>query len=150
MSVSEGVEPSRERSSEARTLGRSNLARVDQPRFELGRRRRMLPPPPRVVWESLTEPKQPNARPWLNLLDDEVEPRIIESARPTLVVWSSIWPQTPDQVIRFELTPDGSGGTALTWILTSPTPLDDPGAVGHRRYRLNHLLWADLRYSYGQ
>ena len=84
------------------------------------------------------------------MLEDEVEPSIIESVKPELVIWSSIWPKTPEQVIRFELASDGFSGTALTWILTSPTQLDDPSAVGHRRYRLNHLLWAELRYSYGQ
>lgn len=117
--------------------------------FELGRRTRTLPPPPWVVWESLTDPRRPGARPWLNLLSDEVEPRILESIRPTLVVWSSIWPQTPEQLIRFDIASDGSDGTALTWTLTSPTELD-AAAVGHRRYRLNRLLWAELRYSYGQ
>ena len=117
--------------------------------FELGRRRRTLPPPTLVVWESLTDPHRVGSRPWLNLLADEVEPQILESVRPSLVVWSSIWPQTPEQLIRFELESDGAEGTALTWTLMSPTELD-ASAVGHRRYRLNRLIWADLRYSYGQ
>jgi hypothetical protein len=116
---------------------------------ELGRRTRNLPPPPNIVWQSLTEPQRRGARPWLNLLADEVEPRVLESVRPKLVIWSSIWPQTPDQLVRFDIAPDGYSGTALTWTLTSPTDLEDP-AVGHRRYRLNKLIWADLRYSYGQ
>jgi hypothetical protein len=117
--------------------------------IELGRRTRTLPPPPHIVWESLTDPHREGVRPWLNLLPDEVEPRILESVCPKLVVWSSIWPNTPDQIIRFDIAPDGGDGTALTWTLTSPTELDD-AAVGHRRYRLNKLIWADLRYSYGQ
>ena len=58
-------------------------------------------------------------------------------------------PQTPDQEIRFELASDEGSGTDLTWILTSPVEMDG-AAVGHRRFRLNHLLWAELRYSYGQ
>jgi hypothetical protein len=33
-------------------------------------------------------------------------------------------------------------GTGLTWILTSPVELG-ASAVGHRRFRFNHLLWAD-------
>lgn len=118
--------------------------------FELGRRTRTLPAPPWVVWESLTEPRRPGTREWLRLLDDEVDPEVVESIRPKLVVWSSIWPNTPDQRIRFDLISDGGGGTALTWTLSSPVPVDDPAVLGHRRYRLNHLLWADLRYSYGQ
>ena len=116
---------------------------------ELGRRTRTLPPPPHVVWESLADPHLPGARPWLALLPDEVEPRIVESVRPRLVVWSSIWPRTPGQIIRFDIASDGSGGTTLTWTLLSPAELHD-ASVGHRRYRLNRLIWADLRWSYGQ
>jgi hypothetical protein len=117
--------------------------------FELGRRTRTLPPPPRVVWESLSNPHRRGARPWLNLLPDEIEPRVLESERPELVVWSSIWPTTPDQLIRFDIASDGGSGTALTWTLMAPTELDEAG-IGHRRYRLNKLIWASLRYSYGQ
>jgi len=121
---------------------------VDGESFELGRRTRKLPPPPHVVWESLNSPLRPGARPWLALLPDEVEPKILESVEPTLVVWSSIWPQTPDQVIRFELARNSESGTDLTWVLLAPEELD-PSAVGHRRFRINYLLWSDLRYSYG-
>lgn len=117
--------------------------------FELGRRKGNLPPPPHVVWGSLTEPRRPEARPWLDLLPDETEPRVLEAMRPTLVVWSSIWPGTPDQIIRFDVAPGDPDGTSLTWTLTSPVEMDD-SAVGHRRYRLNRLIWAELRYSYGQ
>jgi hypothetical protein len=117
--------------------------------FELGRRTDTLPAPPWAVWESLTEPRRKEAREWLMLLEDEIDPKVVESVRASLVVWSSIWPPTPEQVIRFDLEPDGGSGTRLTWTLTSPTPLEDPGALGHRRYRLNRLIWADLRYSYG-
>jgi hypothetical protein len=117
--------------------------------FELGRRTKTLPAPPHRVWESLTDPHLRGARPWLSLLADEVEPRVLESVEPRLVVWSSIWPETPEQIIRFDTAPDGQNGTSLTWTLTSPTELDD-AAVNHRRYRLNRLIWADLRYSYGQ
>ena len=116
--------------------------------FELGRRTRTLPAPPRIVWESLADPHRPGSRPWLKLLDDEVEPAILESLQAKLVVWSSIWPQTPEQIIRFDIDSDGGDGTALTWTLTSPREIDR-SAVGHRRYRLNSLIWAELRYSYG-
>jgi len=116
--------------------------------FELGRRTGKLPPPPWVVWESLRDSHRRGSRRWLDLLPDETDPQLPDSARPTLVVWSSIWPETPGQVIRFDIASDASWGTALTWTLTSPPKLDD-SAVGHRRYRLNRLIWADLRYSYG-
>jgi hypothetical protein len=60
-----------------------------------------------------------------------------------------IWPKTPDEVIRLEVAPDAHAGTTLTWTLTSPYELDS-SVIGHQRFRLNKLLWADLRYSYGQ
>lgn len=91
-----------------------SLVGVNGENFELGRRTRNLPPPPSVVWNSLTDPHHLGARPWLTLLSDEVEPQILESARPELVVWSSIWPQTPEQVIRFELSAGTDSGTDLT------------------------------------
>jgi hypothetical protein len=52
-------------------------------------------------------------------------------------------------VIRLEVAPDAHAGTTLTWTLTSPCELD-PSVIGHQRFRLNKLLSADLRYSYGQ
>jgi hypothetical protein len=96
----------------------------------------------------LSAPHRSGSRPWLFLLDDEVEPRVIEAEKPRLVVWSSLWPDTPDEIIRFDIAPDGSEGTKLTWTLTSPVELD-AAVIGHQRFRLNKLLWADLRYTYG-
>lgn len=117
--------------------------------IEYGARAKRLPAPPHVVWESLTRPRRPGARPWLNLLADEVEPTVIESARPLLVVWSSLWPARPDDQIRFELAADGLD--TLTWFrLLTPAAPPDEATIGHLRKRLNVLLYADLRYSYGQ
>jgi hypothetical protein len=53
---------------------------------ELGTRRRSQPAPMHVVWWSLTQSRHPTARYWLELLDDEVDPQIIDSVEPTLVV----------------------------------------------------------------
>ena len=116
---------------------------------EVGHRERRLPAPPRVVWRSLAEPHQPGARPWLRLLDDEVEPRVLGAAEPDRVVWSSLWPRRPDDVLTFRLRPAGAG-TALRWTLTTPTEPPDESLTGHLRHRVNLLLWADLRLSYGQ
>jgi hypothetical protein len=118
--------------------------------LEVGTRRRAQPPPPHIVAESLLEPDRDPARPWLRLLADEVRPRIVEARPPALVVWSSLWPSRPDALVRFDLAPDGRGGTDLRWTLLVDEPLPDQSKLGHLRKRLNQLINADLRYSYGQ
>jgi hypothetical protein len=102
------------------------------------------------VAESLMEPDRDPARPWLRLLADEVHPRIVEARPPELVVWSSLWPSRPDALVRFDLAPDGRGGTDLRWTLLVNEPLPDASKLGHLRKRLNQLINADLRSSYGQ
>ncbi len=118
--------------------------------LEAGTRRRGQPAPPHVVAQSLTEPDRDPARPWLLLLDDEQRPRVVEARLPELVVWSSLWPRRPDARVRFDLAPDGGGGTALRWTLLVDEPLPDASTLGHLRKRINVLINASLRYSYGQ
>ena len=48
-----------------------------------------------------------------------------------------------------ELSPK-DGGTLLRFILSTPDEEPDASKLGHMRRRLNHLLFADLRFSYGQ
>jgi hypothetical protein len=116
---------------------------------ELGSRRRTQPAPPHVVWASLTQPHQAGARAWLDVLDDETEPQILDSSQPVFVVWSSLWPNRPAETIRFDLELAGQG-TALRWtLLTAGEPPDD-SAIGHMRFRLNRLINERLRLSYGQ
>lgn len=117
--------------------------------IEVGTRKRNQPAPPSVVFEALTEPERPGGRRWLQLLDDEVRPQVIESDRPTLVVWSSIWSKRSDARIRFDLPPGGSG-TDLRWTLSVEEPIPDEALLGHLRKRMNQLINADLRYSLGQ
>jgi hypothetical protein len=117
--------------------------------IEFGSRVRRLPAPPHVVWESLVHPHQPGARPWLALLDDEVEPRVLSSHEPTSVVWSSLWPSRPRDEVHLELSAVG-GETALAFTLLTPDDPPDASKAGHIRRRVNHLLYADLRFSYGQ
>lgn len=117
--------------------------------IELGSRVRSQAPPPRVVWASLARPRDPAARPWLDLLDDEVEPRVLESAEPVLVVWSSLWPDRPDELIRFDIAPEREG-SRLRWTLLTPGPAPTASKVGHMRFRLNVLVNERLRLSYGQ
>ncbi|MFC6079841.1 SRPBCC family protein [Sphaerisporangium aureirubrum] len=117
--------------------------------IELGARERKQAPPPRVVWECLTEPRRPGVRSWLELREGEIEPRIIEAVCPTLVVWSSLWPARPRDVIRFDLR-DAGDGCALRWTLLSPDEAPGDALLGHLRHRLNYLINARLRYSFGQ
>jgi hypothetical protein len=117
--------------------------------IELGSRARRQPPPPRVVFEALTNPDRDPARPWLHLRDDEIRPRILEVEEPRLVVWSSLWPKLLDAQIRFDLSADGSE-TSLRWTLLAPEPLPDHAVVGHLRKRMNRLVNADLRFTFGQ
>lgn len=131
-----------------------SLARFDQCSyavlmFEIGSRARNLPAPPAVVWESLVDPHQPGSRRWLVLLSDEVEPSVLAAESPRLVVWSSLWPSRPNDQVRLEL--EGIGGeTSLRFTLLTPDKPPDESKTGHLRKRLNYLLFADLRFSYGQ
>ncbi|MEE3920873.1 hypothetical protein V2I01_29940 [Micromonospora sp. BRA006-A] len=52
--------------------------------------------------------------------------------------------------MRFDLVPDGGGGTRLRWTLLVAEPLPDPSLLGHLRKRLNQLINANLRYTFGQ
>lgn len=117
--------------------------------IDVGTRKKNQPAPPSVVFEALNEPERLGGRPWLRLLADEVRPRVIESDEPGLVVWASIWPKRPDAVIRFDL-PGSGGGTDLRWTLSVEEPLPDDALVGHLCKRLNQLINAELRYSFGQ
>jgi hypothetical protein len=117
---------------------------------EAGSRQRAQPAPPHVVFEALTVPGRDPARPWLVLLDDERPPRLIDAAEPGLVVWSSLWDKRPDARIRFDLPSDGAGGTRLRWTLFVAEPVPDPSLLGHMRKRLNELINANLRFTFGQ
>ena len=114
----------------------------------LGTRGKEQPPPPHVVHEALVTPNRDPARQWLQLLDDEVPPVVLEATAPSLVVWSSIWVKRPQAQVRFDLEQAGQG-CYLRWTLTD---VDDPGdaLVGHMRKRLNVLVNAELRCSFGQ
>ncbi|AJR18441.1 hypothetical protein GUY44_06025 [Pimelobacter simplex] len=59
---------------------------------------------------------------------------MLSSVEGRQVLWSSLWPARPDDRIELTVIPDPPG----------------PATVGHLRRRLNELLYADLRYSYGQ
>lgn len=118
---------------------------------EIGSRKRNQSAPPHIIFEALTQPNRDPQRPWLVLLDDEVAPKVLKTTYPDTVVWSSLWKERPDAVIRFDLPRDKSGqGTDLRWTLEIEEPLPDDGLVGHMRKRLNELINANLRCSFGQ
>jgi hypothetical protein len=96
---------------------------------ELGSRKCDQAPPPSVGWEALTEPNREPGRPWLELDGDEVAPGIQEAAKPTLVVWSSLWPERPRDQIRFDLEPSGAG-CSLPWTLLTPEEPPDESRSG--------------------
>ena len=115
----------------------------------IGERARQLPAPQHVVWDDLVHPRTGGPRSWLLLLDDEVEPRILAADRPDRVVWSSLWSDRPGDVIRFSVRPNGPGSLLrFTWL--SPEPLVEAEDLGQGRFRLNQLVFRDLRLSFGQ
>lgn len=118
---------------------------------EVGSRQRNLPAPPRVVFEDLTAPNRSPVRPWLHLLDDEVPPVVLESREPDYVVWSSLWPRRSDARIIFDLRQgERGGGTDLRWTLSVDEPAPEESLTGHMRRRINTLIHANLRCTYGQ
>lgn len=122
-----------------------------EPVTEIGSRQRNLPAPPHVVFGDLVSPRSAGIRPWLHLLDDETAPVVLESREPESVVWSSLWPRRPDARITFELPQGGTGGgTDLRWMLTADEPAPDDSPAGQMRKRINTLIHANLRHTYGQ
>lgn len=109
---------------------------------------RNQPAPPHVIFEALTDPDRDPSRPWLDLLEDEQRPMVLTAEPPSLLVWSSLWTKRADAVIRFELAP-GGGGTDLSWILYVAHDRPSDALIGHMRKRLNQLLNANLRYTFG-
>ncbi len=97
----------------------------------------------------MTDPFRPGARQWLELRDDEVLPQVLEAVKPSLVVWSSLWPDRPDDRVRFDIEPAGSE-CVLTWTLLTRSQPPDEDRVKALRYRLNVLINEKLRYSFGQ
>lgn len=114
--------------------------------IEVGARAKSQPAPPWVLLEALSRPHRDPSRPWLELLEDEVEPDVVEAAQPRLVIWSSLWTRRPDARVRFDLGPHGLGCT-LRWTLLVDEPEPEAALLRHLRTRLNQLVNANLRYS---
>lgn len=116
---------------------------------DIASKKRNQPAPPGVIFDDLCRPVHPGRRQWLHLLDDEIVPTILESDRPNLVVWSSLWVKRPDARIRFDLPP-GGGGTDLRWTLLLEPPDPNDSLFRHICQRIGELINANLRYTYGQ
>lgn len=77
-------------------------------------------------------------------------PTILDGSRPRTLVWTSLWTRHPELVLRFDCAPD-QGGTRLRVCLDAPDEAElSDATVGHLRHRVNRLLFADLRATYGQ
>jgi hypothetical protein len=102
--------------------------------------------PPHVVWHSLTEPHAPWARPWLTLLDNEIEPAIIEAVERR---WScgrrcgqaglTTASGSISNPTALAVLPCGGPCPRRAMFLTRPHPLPD-----------DVLINESLRLSYGQ
>ena len=90
-------------------------------------------------------------RHWLRLTDDEVAPTVLQVEAPSRVEWSSLWPDRPDLRVVFSLEP-GGGGSDVHWCLSAAEPPPPPGPeyTRHVARRISTLVFADLRYAYGQ
>jgi hypothetical protein len=94
---------------------------------------------------------------WLRLAPGEVAPRLIEAVEPVHVVWSSLWPVSPNDRIELDLSlaeskhvlfsvKDNDRGPQsllrLQWLSDSPP---DARGIGITRQRLNQKFGGDLR-----
>lgn len=117
--------------------------------IDVATRKRTQPAPPRVVFEALTQPHRDPLRPWLVLAADEQEPAVVAAEPADHVVWSSLWRAWPSAQIRFDLPSDGSYGTDLRWTLAVDPPVPDDAEIAHMRRRINELINANLRLTFG-
>ena len=119
--------------------------------IEYGDRTRGLPAPPHVVWDDLVARKHEGTRAWVALQEGEVLPEVVESERPGLVVWSSLWPTRPRDSVRMTLEPKNRTETALRFVLLAAgDEAPDERMTRHIRQRVNELLFRELRQSYDQ
>ena len=97
------------------------------------------------MFEALSDPVADQARrEWLHLEDGEGGPRVLEAVGPGMVVWASLWPDRPGDQVRFDIEDE-----RLTWTLLGEASAEDEPRLDQLRYRLNVIINADLRYTFG-
>ena len=96
---------------------------------------------PSVVFSALLDEGEHGE--WLKQAPGEVKPAVLSAVEVTGLVWSSLWPVSPDDTIEFELSPN-LAGTVLRfrWLTTRPP---DHRGVAITRQRLNRYFGSDLR-----
>ncbi|CAM3253590.1 hypothetical protein [Tsukamurella hominis] len=99
--------------------------------------------------QDLAAPVPRTVRHWLRLTGDEVAPTVLSSDGETRVEWSSLWPDRPDLRVVFTLEPR-DGGSDVQWVLYAAAPLPEAEYTRHVARRISTLVFADLRYAYGQ
>jgi hypothetical protein len=109
-------------------------------------RSKAQPPPAWAMYEALSDPIADQARrEWLDLRAGELPPQVLRAVFPSLVIWASLWPDRPDDQIRFDIEDQ-----RLTWTLLGEASDEDEERLDQLRHRLDVLINADLRYSFGQ
>ena len=111
---------------------------VSEPEVLADREHRFAPPPWRM-YDALTD----EIERWLRLRPREVSPQVLIKSRPSHVVWSSLWPVSPEDRIEFHIRPDGAGA-AVRFVWSSTKPPDERG-IGLVRHHLNEAIAEHLR-----
>lgn len=86
---------------------------------EIGACARKLSAPQNIVWDPLIMPAAPTVSPWLNLLEDEVEPKVLFAKKPVDIIWCALWRSRPNDTVHLTLSAVGSE-TLLRFTLRTP------------------------------
>lgn len=109
-------------------------------------RSKSFPPPARYTFEALSDPVgDQRRRAWLHLEPGEMEPRVLRAEPHAVVEWASLWPDRPDDVLRFDVADEH-----LTWALLGEATEADEPRLDELRRRIDRLVHAGLRESFGQ
>ena len=99
-----------------------------------------------VVFRAIAEPGA-----WLDPVPGEVLPRVLDVEPLQRVVWSSMWPVSPEDTIEFDLSVAPQGHEPSTSMLMrwwSDQPPHERG-IGFTRQRLNKQVGGDIRGWFG-